>query len=303
MLFQKYMSNDIYKYVLNGVKDGVYYVDKNRKITFWNKSAERITGFGFEEVIDHYCYDNILNHVDPEGNALCHNGCPLHQTLEDGKERTGTVFLQHKDGYRVETTVYIVPIIEDGEIIGAVETFDEKLDLSEVEKNMEKLRNLAYYDQLTGLPNRRYLDEHLELKLKAFEKMHLAFGIAVFDIDHFKHINDTYGHDVGDDILKGLGTMLKQAMRGDDFVARWGGEEFVAVLNLENLDELKGLSERLRFLVEHSGFRKYDPTIHITISVGGTLATSQDTVASMFKRADEMLYKSKTTGRNCVNVI
>lgn len=296
-------TSNIYQHILNSIKDGVYFVDQDRKITFWNKSAERITGFEAKEVVDRFCYDNILNHVDDHGTFLCHNGCPLHQTLKDGKERTNTVYLQHKDGHRVETSIYIVPIIENGEIIGAVETFDEKLNISLIEKNMDNLRALAYHDQLTGLPNRRYIDDNIEMRLNNYKKMGSNFGIAMIDIDHFKDVNDTYGHDIGDEVLISLGNLLSEAIRGLDFIGRWGGEEFLAIFDVNDNEQLWQTLQRLRMMVAFSVLKKHDPPIQITVSLGGAMVTKDDDAASLFQKVDRMLYKSKSSGRNCVSIV
>lgn len=296
------MNSTVYNHVLNSIKDGVYFVDKNRKITFWNKSAERITGFQDKDMVDKFCYDNLLNHVDEKGNYLCKNGCPLHETLEDGKERTQTVYLQHKDGHRIETTVYVMPVIENGEIIGAVETFDEKLNLSNIDRNIDQLKALAYYDQLTGLPNRRYLDDQLALKIESFKKMGQGFSVAIFDIDHFKVVNDTYGHDVGDEVLIALGKLLSEAVRGFDFVGRWGGEEFLAIFDIEDKAILDQTLQRLRIMVGASELKTHEPFIKVTISIGGVIASKDDDTSSLFKKADAMLYQSKGNGRNCVTI-
>lgn len=293
---------DFYKFVLDGVKDGVYFVDGERRITFWNKSAERITGFGQEDVIDHFCYDNILNHVDDQGCRLCMDGCPLHKTLEDGLERTNTVYLHHKDGHRVEVTVYIMPIIDNGEIIGAVETFTDGEEQVQVMKNLEQLKSLAYYDQLTELPNRRYIEDQFRVKMEEFRQMKVPFGFAIMDIDHFKIINDTYGHDIGDQVLKMLAKVFKASVRGTDFVGRWGGEEFVAVFSHVDKEILEKVLNRIRMLVEKSSLRLPDQQIQVTISIGATLVRTEDDLEAMYKRADQRLYTSKTGGRNRVTL-
>lgn len=225
------MNNDFYLKVLNGLKEGIYFVDHERKITFWNKGAEDITGYKSKEILEHFCYDNILDHVDQGGCHLCHNGCPLQKTLEDGLERTTVVYLNHKDGHRVETKINVVPIIENDCIIGAVETFKDDIGMVTVSKDIENLRTLAFYDMLTGLPNRRYIEEQVKIKLKEFENLNLSFGFAFIDIDWFKHVNDEYGHDLGDEVLKLLSRAFQKSVRGTDFVGQWGGEEFVAVFS------------------------------------------------------------------------
>lgn len=98
-----------YLSILENLNDGVYYVDNDRKITYWNKSAERITGYTAEEVVGSFCYDNILQHIDEKGTQLCKNGCPLSLTISDGNIRDINVCLHHKDGYRVPIYVRSIP--------------------------------------------------------------------------------------------------------------------------------------------------------------------------------------------------
>lgn len=296
------MDNNFYKHVLNHIKDGVYFVDQERKLTFWNKKAEEITGFQSSEILGRHCYDNILNHVDKSGCAMCQKGCPLHKTLKDGKERENVVYLTHKDGQRIETKVFIMPIIEDGQVIGAVETFNVDVDEIEMTKNIEQLKMLAYKDQLTDLPNRRYLDKKIDLLLNAYESIDSAFGIAIIDIDHFKIFNDTYGHEIGDEILKLLSRVFQSALRGNDFIGRWGGEEFLAVLTNIGEKDFKKALERVRLLVEKSSLRSYDPPLKVTVSIGGTVVRKGDDEKTLFKRADANLYASKENGRNRVTV-
>lgn len=305
-LYRKEVSmkkKDFYKFVLDGIKDGVYFVDQERKITFWNQASERITGFSKDEVIGKYCFDNILNHVDGSGCDLCHNGCPLHETLKDGEERENTVYFHHKDGHRVETTVYIMPIVENGEIIGAVETFSEHLDAEYLQKNIEKLRALAYYDQLTTLPNRRYIDDQLKAKHEVFKLTKMNYGVAVIDLDHFKVFNDTHGHSVGDLILKMVSRIFQSATRGEDFIGRWGGEEFLLVVNQAKEEEFVQILERIRMLVEKSTLRETSEDLYVTVSIGGAIIQEAESLESLFKRADKALYSSKNDGRNKVSIL
>jgi len=295
-------NKDFYKYVLDSVKDGVYFVDKDRKITFWNKSAETITGFKESDVIGQHCYDNTLNHVDKDGQPLCKNGCPLHETLKDGKERTTTVYLDHKDGHRVETTAFVMPITEDGEVIGAVETFNLQMDKDYLQQHVEELKVLAYQDQLTMLPNRRYLDQQIELNIDEFNKIGTSFSVAMIDVDYFKQFNDTYGHDIGDEVLRMLSKVFKVAVRGSDFVGRWGGEEFIAVLKNVTEEQLDVITERIRMLVEKSSLRLHKPPLKVTISIGATCYKQGETIEDLFKRSDELLYTSKEKGRNQVTI-
>lgn len=288
-------EKDIYKLVLNSVKDGVYYVDNERRISCWNQAAESITGFSKHDVVNRYCYDNILNHVDDTGKKLCMDGCPLHETLKDGKKRMTTVYLQHKDGHRIKTEAYIIPIIEDDEIIGAVETFNEELSEDYLKLHMEELKVLAYRDQLTQLPNRRYIDKFLEDGLN-----NSTTAIGMIDIDHFKKVNDEYGHQVGDEVLQLMARVFQNVLKANDFVGRWGGEEFMIILQNTTHYGAAATFECVRMLVENSVLRKFIPPIKITVSIGGTMSDSKSTPEKLVKKADDLLYLSKSNGRNRV---
>lgn len=135
------MNDSFYRSLLDNLMDGVYFVDPNRTITYWNKGAERISGYSKDEVMGKHCHDNILNHVDYSGNCLCKGECPLAQTLKDGKDRKTDLFLQNRNGERIPVSIRISPILEGGKIVGAVESFSDSsakvAALQRVERLME----------------------------------------------------------------------------------------------------------------------------------------------------------------------
>ncbi|NLY82667.1 MAG: sensor domain-containing diguanylate cyclase [Clostridiales bacterium] len=294
------MDKSLYNIILNGVRDGVYYVDKERSILFWNDAAERITGYKKEDVINTHCYENILNHIDEKGNKLCLDGCPLKSTISDGKTREVNVYLKHKDGYRVPVSIYCSPIYKDGKIVGAVESFTDISPHNVILGTNNELVKQAYTDVLTGLPNRRYLEKHLEAVMLKNKQLNIPVGVACVDIDFFKRINDKYGHDVGDKVLKLVSSVFTKAVRDNDIIARNGGEEFTGVF--EGLDEksLKRLLERIRVLVESSSIVVNGENLSTTISIGGAMLSEEDSAASIIKKADNALYEAKETGRNKV---
>src|SRR3954469_21301394 len=122
---EKFNQDTFFKSVLDSIYDGVYFVDPERKITYWNKSAERLTGFVAEEVVGRYCYDNILLHLDCTGKELCTNGCPLQAVLRDGTPREAEVYLRHREGHRVPVAVRVAPLLCDNRVRGAVEIFSD----------------------------------------------------------------------------------------------------------------------------------------------------------------------------------
>ena len=288
-----------YMDMLEYLYEGVYFVDNNRTITYWNKGAEKITGYTAAEVENRKCYENILNHKDECNNSLCHNGCPLHATIGDGNQREARVYLQHKKGHRVPVTVRTMPIYnEKNEISGAIEIFIDDKNEAKILSNLEQYRKEASEDSLTGLSNRRYIKSIIESKIVDFHELSIPFGVAFIDIDFFKKVNDDYGHDVGDEILKLVANTLEANLRRHDAVGRWGGEEFIAICTDVDAEELGIITEKLRFLVEASKLRLYENELHVTISIGATVSKPGDTVESIVKRADELMYQSKITGKN-----
>ena len=296
------MNKEFYEKMLQNIYEGIYFVDMDRKITFWNKGAERISGFSVEEVLGKCCYDNILNHVDDNGNKLCLNGCPLHKSIKDAKSRESAIYLHHKKGHRVPVSVRTVPIEENGEIIGAVEVFVDNSEKIKIIRDLEKCKEIAMIDQLTRLPNRRYLNTYLESKMSEYKSLGIEFGVAFFDIDHFKKVNDTYGHDVGDEVLTMVSKTYESVLRKSDIVGRWGGEEFIAVFVGIDEEGLWNVSEKIRMLVENSALRSHEINLKVTISIGATMVKKDDTIDDIVKRSDTFMYKSKENGRNRVTV-
>lgn len=291
-------QKDFYKKMVENLFDGIYFVDKQRRITFWNKGAENITGFKEEDVIGNFCYNNILNHVNGEGCELCWNGCPLQQTNEDGITREISVFLHHKEGHRIPVSVRSVAIYDGDEIIGSIEVFKDETENRKILENLGELKTQALDDSLTGLRNRRYLEAYIGSKINEFENLEIPFGIVFMDIDKFKDFNDVYGHDTGDEVLKMVARTFLGYIRNTDVIGRWGGEEFVAVFEGVDEESLFLMSEKLRMLIETSSVNYNGNTLRVSISIGATIFKQDDTIASVIKRADELMYQSKLGGRN-----
>ena len=293
---------DIHRDVLDQLHEGVYLVDRDRNILYWNAGAERISGYAPDEVIGSSCADNILVHVDDTGRSLCLNACPLKQAMDDCQPQEAEVFLHHKQGHRVPVMVRTAPLKDaSGRVIGGIETFSENLARAAMREEIDNLRRLALQDELTEIGNRRYAEMALQSRHSELERYGWDYGVLMIDIDHFKIFNDTYGHDIGDRVLKMVATTLVSNVRTLDIVGRWGGEEFLVVIEKIDSPELAKQAERLRILVETSGLMMEGNRLSVTISTGGSLALVDETVDAVVKRADTFLYQSKESGRNrCV---
>ncbi|MBV9859688.1 MAG: diguanylate cyclase, partial [Alphaproteobacteria bacterium] len=162
---------------------------------------------------------------------------------------------------------------------------------------------LAIVDPLTGLNNRRFLENHLAATLEQARARHKPVSLMILDIDHFKRVNDTYGHAAGDDVLRELASRTLRGMRSFDLVARLGGEEFLVVMPETNLAIAANIAERLRLSVANEPFtlRSNNLRVPITVSIGVAVSReSGENAEDLLKRADDGLYAAKNAGRNRV---
>lgn len=171
------------------------------------------------------------------------------------------------------------------------------LEIEKRKATEEIMRELSVTDELTGLYNRRASNEFLQTAIEKVDRYNEKLSAILLDIDHFKIVNDTYGHDVGDRVLVSLAKLLKESVRNVDMVARVGGEEFLILLPQINKDQASGLAERIRMSIEAYSFDEIDK---LTVSMGVSEQTYQDTFDSLLKRVDDGLYESKNSGRNKV---
>ncbi|MCX8062791.1 MAG: PAS domain-containing protein, partial [Anaerolineales bacterium] len=141
-----------YQNILEHLFDGVYFVDTERRIRYWNKGAEQISGYAREDVIGKPCFEQILRHTNDKGELLCKTGCPLLSVMQDGQPQEVEIYLHHKDGYRVPVRVRAQAILDDnGKIIGAVEVFSDNSVFVVARQRMRELQHAADQDSLTSL--------------------------------------------------------------------------------------------------------------------------------------------------------
>jgi diguanylate cyclase (GGDEF)-like protein/PAS domain S-box-containing protein len=297
-------EKDFYREIIDNLYDGIYFVDRDRVITYWNKGAERITGYPASQTIGRGCRDNLLNHVTDNGTQLCANHCPLAAVMEDGKPREVEVFLHHADGYRVPVVIRASALRDNaGDIIGAIESFSSNASVISVRRRLTEMDQLVRTDLLTRIGNRKHIEGRLHAAIAEFENTRIPAGVLFMDIDHFKSVNDTYGHEAGDKALCMVANTFRHALRATDVIGRWGGEEFVAIL-YDTYDEntLFRAAEKVRGLTEASRLDINTQSLSVTISIGATRLYSNDTPESVIHRADQLMYRSKQAGRNRVTV-
>jgi diguanylate cyclase (GGDEF)-like protein/PAS domain S-box-containing protein len=274
--------------------DGIIMIDTLGKVSFWNEAAEQMFGYGEDEALGR----NIHDLVTPPGlRDKAGKGVARFAATGEGEvvDNITEVEAARKDG-----TLFPVEISVSGFRLGgqwyAVGTVR---DITERKATERKLRELATTDGLTSLNNRRRFMELAEQELARSKRYPHSLSMFMMDIDHFKRVNDTYGHDVGDEVLRALSITATRALRDADILGRLGGEEFGVLLPETGADAALEVAERLRLSVEKTPISTSAGGLNITISIGvSVMDPEKDTVETLLKKADVALYNAKENGRN-----
>lgn len=297
------MEEHVYRQILERLDEGVYFVDRRRRITYWNPGAEQITGYTAAEVEGRSCADDVLRHVSEQGRSLCVTGCPLAAVMRDGRLRQANVYLHHKDGHRVPVVVKGQPIVDgSGAVVGSVEVFHERRSATRALRADEPgAATVALdLDRVTGIAGRRSGELSLDHAVSSAAAADEPLGVLFVDVDRFKQVNDAHGHAVGDRVLRMVGQTLAHGLRTTDTPVRWGGEEFVVLLPGADEASVAATAERLRMLVEHSWIDLDAGRVRVTVSVGATTWRTGEDVDRAVDRADRLMYEGKHRGRNIV---
>ena len=301
-MIKEEFQNENMRRLIENLWDAMYIVNEDKEIVHWSKMAEDVTGYMAEEVVGRKCGEELLSH-HCESTILCSVGCPLKQTLKDGEVREAQVSLTNKNGISVPVFVRTLPYYDAaGAIVGAVEVFRKLNGADEVAGLLHELNNLAYVEPLTKAARRNYGEEVLDKALAAFSGTASPFGVLLLDLDRFKSINDTYGHQAGDHALANISELIRRNLRSSDLLVRWGGDEFLVIATGLDTAVLANLGEKLRGLAEGMCFEYNGSDIPIRLSIGGAFAKLGDTREGLLERADKNLYSSKEKGRNICTI-
>jgi diguanylate cyclase (GGDEF)-like protein len=223
--------------------------------------------------------------------------------MRTGQAQHARAFFKHKEGHRVPVQVFVAPVKNArGETVGGLETFHDESNPPYSIQEIQQLKQTLYLCPLTDIPNRRYVEDVMPSKFEEYRNAGKHVAIMVLDVDRFKEFNDSYGHATGDLILKMVARTLANAMRSSDMLARWGGEEFIAIMIMERPGEIARLAERLRALVEASSKTITTTKLSVTVSIGAVDANAAADWQDALRLADERMYRSKKNGRNRVTV-
>jgi len=229
----------------------------------------------------------------PEGRHV-----PILVVVSDGDRRKLTQALE------MGVNDYLTRPVDKNELVARVRTqLRKKRYADRLRHNVQLSLEMAITDQLTGLHNRRYMSRHLDTLLSSAKKNGRPLAYVIMDIDFFKQVNDTHGHDIGDEVLKEFASRISANVRGIDLACRYGGEEFVVVMPDTDTSFAYSIAERLRQSIETTPVKisRAPGSLNITISIGiAKLESEADTAEQLLHRADQALYRAKRSGRNKV---
>lgn len=284
--------------LLTALGDGVYGVDAGGRCTFINPAALAMLGLTRDEVIGRDAHA-LFHHTREDGTRYPKEACPVLSTLGDGEVRHAEDSFVTREGALLPVAVTATPVGANTAGQGVVVVFR---DVSDHRRLESELREEAATDALTGLPNRRYFLAELERHWARVVRNEAGeAAVMMLDLDHFKRVNDTYGHATGDEVLKHLAALIRDALRRGDLVGRLGGEEFAVLQVGASRDEALRLAQRIRQSVEESAVPIAGGSLRYTASIGVTaLADSDRDGRAALLRADAALYRAKETGRNRV---
>ena len=282
---------------LETTTNAVVITNKETFVEWANPAFERLTGYKITEALGKKPRDLVFSGIQSESFYK-----QMWATILAKETWHGEVVNRKKNGELYNEELSITPVLDHNNEIQHFVAI--KQDISDRKKNEDVINQLAFYDPLTKLPHRRLILEHIDKSLSHAKRTNTYGAVFFLDIDHFKTINDTYGHDIGDILLQAVAIRLNDATRDEDTVARFGGDEFVILI--ENLGEssskaafysktiAKAIHKAICEPFELDGHMRY-----ITISIGITLFHNEnETKESILKHADMALYKAKTAGRN-----
>lgn len=278
--------------VIEQIDDAVVITNKYGIITYVNEAFSRHTGYTREYVLGKTPRMLKSNKHD---DAFYRE---LWQTILRGEVFRGTIINTKQNGDLFYENKTITPLKDDkNNIVGFVSSGK---DVTQERLLQQEIERIATIDKLTGLYNRHKFEKLFVLEAERSHRFLLPLSMILIDIDHFKLVNDTYGHDIGDEVLKHLVKTVQGNIRKIDIFARWGGEEFLILCPGTDLKHTRRLAEKLRLAVDHSCFPEIG---HVTISLGVSKFQKDDSFSELFKRADQGLYHAKEHGRNQVGVI
>ncbi len=286
--------------LLGNMHDAVVFVDETLTVTFWNHGAERMTGINASSICRRHWHPSLLNILDEGGQTVREADCPIACVVASGVQSSRRLTIQGRNGRPLSVDAQIIPVAgENNKSLGVVLIMHDASSETTLEERCQSLHEKSTKDPMTQVGNRAEFDRVHEQFVRAHLQQHRPCSLIICDLDLFKQVNDVYGHQAGDDVIKSMADVLKDSCRAGDLVARYGGEEFVMLCaDCDNAAAARR-AEEIRKNISHIAQDRMEGK-SVSASFGVTEIQPGDSPDTMLRRADRALLTAKARGRNRV---
>ncbi|WP_158558742.1 sensor domain-containing diguanylate cyclase [Mitsuokella sp. AF21-1AC] len=286
-------GNQMLRTLMDAMPIGCYVLRPDHTVLYWNPAAERLLGFSAEEMQGRRCVDMPLGCSFTDSSRIGSH-CPAIIAYATGKPRTLEMFMRRKDGRDVLLRNTLVPLKDEEGTVRELVSFFVPLTEENYDQGLVKaIYETATRDPLTCLPGRKFMEVCLDEAMEIYRRTEQPFAVLFADVNNFHDINNTYGHAVGDDLLRAFGIALRQYGRKADRFCRWGGDEFVGLLHLKQPDDIKGAAQRFLRIASDCETTENGQTISCRAAIGITVVRKDDTIHTIVARADHYMYLAK----------
>lgn len=302
---------EVFREVLAHLPTAVYFVDAEEKIRFWNEGAEKITGYLAQDVVGHFCRENVLSprsvpvmndSHQPAVSAVPANSLhfieqqdapaasPFQTALRDGRVSEAEMFLHHRDGHRIPVRLRAIPIRdEEGAVIGVAETFDATIGNTDWDRRLNRLSRYGALDEPTGVLSHAVMQTHLHESLELFRNHRLPVSILLIEICQFEDLIIKYGPLIAPAALRATAQTLESFIRPSDYIGRWDEHRLLIILTECSPFELPAVINKLKLRCGPTELRWWGDQLGLAISLGGAAAQQGDTPETILGRARKLL--------------
>jgi len=295
---------ELHRIVLESVPLALCVVNREGKVLLWSAGAEHLTGYLRQDVLGRLCPDNLHQASDDETGTSASRFPPLLQTLREGRPVTAHLSIRTKNGHLVPVHLESVPLRDDnGIMIGAAEICHTVYKADMAERRQARLAAYGCLDPITGMLNHSMIQARLKESLNLYALYPVPFCILCLSIDNLTKIRERFGQAAVDATLRIVAQSIEHGLRPTDHVGRWLDQEFLVILNECGESDVHKVAERLCRIARKADVSWWGDILHVTVSVGATVAHDHDVASSMISRAEGALRASTDAGGNQVNLM
>lgn len=301
--FRDVLSNQaFFLQILDDLPFGCYIMHPDQKVIYWNQEAERLIGYTPGEVVGKRCGALHLACSFVDGGEIPMPSCPAIAAYRSGRVQSMKMFMRRKAGDNLLIRNTMIPLRDgNGKVRNLVALFFPVTEDPYDEERMRDIYEVATRDPLTCLPGRRYMESCIDEEIERYRRTGHPFAVMFTDVDRFHDVNNGYGHRAGDELLREFGHRLRNFGRRTDRFCRWGGDEFVGILQLKSNEDIRGLAERFLQLSESTEIVLEGEKISCMAAIGITVVREDDDRESVIARADRYMFRVK--GENSTRVV